>query len=284
MKKSTYQDVGPAGPCAMSYTDWGDADNPNVVFCVHGLTRNSRDFDALAEVLSKTYRVISVDVAGRGESQWLKNPADYTYPTYCPMIWRLIMHLGVKNLDWIGTSMGGIIGMMIAAMPGNPINRMIINDVGPFLPKEALQRINAYLSMDFDFASLADIERHLRKVHEPFGPLTDQQWAHMAKHSSRQDENGNWCLSYDPAIKEPFKDVVDDDIAFWEIWDAIRCPILLLRGETSDILLRQTADEMLLRGPETQLVELPGIGHAPALMSDEQISTMEKWLSTTKQK
>lgn len=278
MRKSTYLDVSPAGSCNISYTDWGDIDNPNVIVCVHGLTRNSRDFDFLSQSLSRQYRIISVDVPGRGESQHLNNPADYIYPNYCAMIWRLIMHLDVKKPDWIGTSMGGIIGMMMAAMPGSPINRMVINDVGPFLPKNALQRINTYLSMDFDFVSLTELEQHLRKVHEPFGPLTDNQWAHMAHHGSRQRSDGRWVLSYDPAIKEPLKDVAEEDIVFWEVWDAIQCPVLLIRGETSDILLRETAENMLTRGPATQLVEFPGIGHAPALMSDEQISIIQKWL------
>ncbi|NQV98101.1 MAG: alpha/beta hydrolase [Rhodospirillales bacterium] len=279
MRNSVYSASGPLGSCDIAYTDWGDLDNPDLIVCVHGLTRNCRDFDALAQVLSATYRVISIDVPGRGNSQRLASPAAYTYPTYIALLWPFIASLKARNLDFIGTSMGGIIGMMIAAMPESPIQRMVVNDVGPFLPKSALQRINTYLAMDFQFDSVAAVAQHLRRVHEPFGPLTDAQWAHLAEHGSRRGTDGRWRLAYDPAIREPFKDVINEDISFWEVWDAIRCPVLLLRGETSDILRPETALEMTQHGPATDLVEFAGIGHAPALMAPEQISTITDWLS-----
>lgn len=281
MRISHIPAIGPRGPCRIAFTEWGDANNPDVVLCVHGLTRNARDFDALARALSASHRVISLDVPGRGDSDWFDNPEDYTYPTYISLILDFISKLEVRHLDWVGTSMGGIIGMMIAAMPGSPIQKLVINDVGPFIPKEALQRINTYLAMDFQFPTQAGAEQHLRKVHEPFGPLTDDQWAHMAQHGSRQDADGQWRLSYDPAIRQPFKDVIHEDIAFWEVWDAIACPVLLLRGELSDILLRETAEEMTGRGPETKLVTFKGIGHAPALMAEDQIAVIRDWLDAT---
>lgn len=280
MRQSYYQDQGANGSCRIGYTEWGDSANKDVVVCVHGLTRNARDFDILAKALSKTHRVVCVDVPGRGQSDWYSDPLDYSYPNYSAAMGRFLAAQNLNEVVWVGTSMGGIIGMTVAAMPGNPIKKMVINDVGPFLPKEALQRINMYLSMAFAFKSVKDIELHLRKVHEPFGPLTDSQWAHMAAHSSVQKEDGSWALSYDPAIKEPFKDLANEDIAFWEVWDAIKCPTLLIRGETSDILLRQTAEEMLTRGPECQLIEFPGIGHAPALMSEDQVSSIVKWINS----
>lgn len=283
MQKAVYRATGTFGTCEVAYLEWGDITNSDVIFCVHGLTRNSRDFDHLANVLSDKYRVISVDVPGRGESQWLDNPADYTYPTYCSIILGLIAHLNIWKLDWIGTSMGGIIGMSIAALPENPIQRLVINDVGPFLPKEALQRINAYLSMNFQFNSVDEVESHLRHVHQPFGPLTDDQWRHMAVNSAKQHTTGEWRLKYDPAISAPFKDLVSDDIAFWEVWDAITCPSLVLRGQESDILLPETAAEMLRRGPKTEINEFTGMGHAPALMADDQISVIAAWLAHNRQ-
>ncbi len=278
VEKSVYTSHGAFGTCDVAYQDWGHTNAQKTVVCVHGLTRNSNDFDYLSKVLSKHSRVLCIDVPGRGESAWLEDPADYSYPTYCYVVMDLIAHLELEKVDWVGTSMGGIIGMMIAAMPRNPITKMVINDVGPFLPKEALGRINGYLSMEFEFASIDDIESHLRHIHQPFGPLTDEQWKHMATHSTRQDDAGRWQLAYDPRISEPFRGMVDEDIAFWEVWDAIQCPTLLLRGETSDILLRETAEEMLTRGPQTHLHEFQGIGHAPALMDEEQISIINNWL------
>lgn len=278
MRKSVFEATGPSGPCKIAYTDWGDIDNANVVLCVHGLTRNSRDFDELAEALSADYRVICPDIPGRGDSDWLKNPADYDYTTYCRVICDLVSQLATPNINWVGTSMGGIIGMMIAAMPQSPIRKLVINDVGPFIPKAALQRIGTYLSFDFHFQNTSEIENHLREIHAPFGPLTDAQWAHMATHGGRQDEHGQWQLKYDPAISVPFKELADEDISFWEIWDAIGCPSLLLRGENSDILLKHTAEEMTRRGPKTDLIEFKNIGHAPALMADEQIQTVYDWL------
>ena len=278
MQKAVYQASGTFGTCDVAYVEWGDKSNLNVIICVHGLTRNSRDFDHLADALVDQYKVISIDVPGRGESHWLDNANDYNYPTYCTVILGLLSHLNIDKVDWIGTSMGGIIGMTIAALPGNPIQRMVINDVGPFLPKQALQRINSYLSMEFKFATLDELESHLRFVHQPFGPLTVDQWHHMAEHSAVQKSPGEWRLKYDPAIVTPFKKLVDEDIAFWEIWDALTCPVLLLRGETSDILLSETAAEMLTRGPKTTLNEFAGVGHAPALMAENQVSVVAKWL------
>ena len=279
MREAFFEATTSSGPCRISYMDWGQIDNPDVVFCVHGLTRNSRDFDALAKVLSEEYRVICLDVPGRGTSDWLADPADYIYPTYCRVISELISDIGTPEINWVGTSMGGIIGMMIAAMPATPIKKMVINDVGPFIPKAALKRISLYLSLDINFESISELERHLRQVHAPFGPLTDAQWAHLAEHGSRQDEQGRWHFKYDPKIAMPFKDVSDEDITFWEIWDAIKCPSLILRGEASDLLLRETAKEMTQRGPQAKLVEFAGIGHAPSLMAADQIETIRKWLS-----
>ncbi len=279
MRQGTYETRGVFGTCRLAYVEWGNNKNPNVMICVHGLTGNARDFDFLAARLSATHRVIALDIPGRGNSDWLADANFYTYETYSAIVLAFIAHLDVQNINWIGTSMGGILGMMLAATPGNRIGKMVINDVGPFLPRAALQRIALYLSMDFQFQNAKQIEQHLRRVHEPFGPLTDAQWAHLAHHSSVQDKTGNWRLKYDPAIVLPFKTLADDDISFWPVWDAITCAVLLIRGQNSDILLSATAREMLTRGPQTELVEFAKIGHAPALMDIEQIGVIEKWFN-----
>ena len=279
MKKSFFEAPTPCGPCNVAYTDWGDTNNPNVIVCVHGLTRNSRDFDLLAEALSADYRVLCIDIPGRGKSDWLSNPANYTYETYCSIMSALVTYIRTPRINWVGTSMGGIIGMMVAAMPNSPIQKMVINDIGPFIPKSALKRIGTYLALDFHFDKQSQIEPHLREIHAPFGPLTDDQWAHMAKHGSRQDDQGQWRLSYDPDILVPFKDTMGDDIAFWEVWDAIKCQKLLIRGQDSDLLLNETAKEMTTRGSKTELIEFAGIGHAPSLMAPDQILAIQRWFS-----
>lgn len=278
MRERSVLCLGPSGHHTLAYTEWGDPSAPAVV-CVHGLTRNGRDFDTLAAHLADRYRVICPDVAGRGKSGWLADPLQYGYPQYMADMTALIARLDVETVDWIGTSMGGLIGMMLAAVPGTPIRRLLINDVGPFLPKTALQRIAGYLLLQRTFDDLGALEAHLREVHAPFGPLSDDQWAHLAAHSGKQSEDGTWRMHYDPAIAAPFRDVVNDDIDIWSVWDSITCPVHVIRGETSDILLAETAREMTTRGPQAQVTEITGVGHAPALMATDQIGIIDAWLA-----
>ncbi len=170
----------------MAYAEWGAAEAARVVLCVHGLTRSGRDFDRLAAALAASgCRVVCPDVVGRGSSDWLEDPAGYAYPQYLADMTALIARLDVEAVDWVGTSMGGLIGMMLAAQPGTPIRRLVINDIGPFIPKAALARIGDYLGQDQSFADLEAAEAHLRTVHAPFGPLTDAQWEHLTLHSVR---------------------------------------------------------------------------------------------------
>lgn len=268
----------------LHYTDWGDPANSRAVICVHGLTRNCRDFDALAEALQNDLRVICVSIAGRGQSDWLPNAEDYSYPQYTADMTALIARVtatGASDLAWVGTSMGGMLGMLLAARPNTPIQRLVLNDIGAIVPKESMTRIGQYTGKDPRFGSYAELEQYVRMVSAPFGPLTDAQWQHLTKHNSKQHADGRWGMNYDPAIALSFRKAVDKDIVLWNYYDAVSCPTLLLRGEQSDVLPRDTALKMTQRGPRPRLVEFSGIGHAPALMADDQIDAVRDFLLNT---
>lgn len=271
---------GPDRRYTLGYTEWGAPDAARTVVCVHGLTRNARDFDHLAAALAADARVICPDMVGRGQSDRLDDPRHYALPTYVAHMLQLIDRLRLGRVDWVGTSMGGLIGMGVAAGEHSPIERLVLNDVGPFLPKAALFRIDAYLGLAArDFADVAEIETHLREVHAMFGPLTDAEWRHLAEHSARRRPDGRLELAFDPRLREAFEQGGLDDVDLWPLWDPIRCPVLVLRGAESDLLLPETAREMTERGPKAKLVEFEGIGHAPALMADHQIATVRDWLA-----
>jgi pimeloyl-ACP methyl ester carboxylesterase len=278
MVTKTFLGLGPHGFHRVAYYEWGDPEDSRVVVCAHGLTRTGRDFDALAGNLGDRYRVACPDMPGRGQSAWLSHPPDYGYPVYLADAAALIARLGAERLDWVGTSMGGLIGMMLAAQPGTPIRRLILNDVGPFIPQGAVERIAAYVGTDPRFPDRGALESYLRRVHAPFGPLTDDQWHHLAEHSARPIRDGTLALHYDPSIGAAFRDVPPQDVDLWAVWDAVRCPVLVLRGAQSDLLTRQTAEEMAHRGPGATVVELTGVGHAPALVDPGQIEIVRSWL------
>jgi len=280
MREKTFTTDGPGDRKGrtIAYTDWGADDNPRVLVCVHGLTRNSRDFDALAEALAPDMRVVCPDVAGRGGSDWLAAAEEYSYAQYLADTAALLAEIGAAQVDWIGTSMGGFLGMMLASAKETPIKRLIVNDIGPYLPKAALERIAGYLSSGQTFADLDGLETYLRTVHAPFGALTDAQWRHMAETSARPVEGGI-TFHYDPQIADAFKQVTGADIDVWEIWDKIACPVLTIRGVDSDVLPKDTADEMTRRGPRAELHEITGCGHAPALMDTDQIGLVRHWLA-----
>jgi pimeloyl-ACP methyl ester carboxylesterase len=278
MKVGTTRVDGPTGPLTIGYTEWGETHGQAVV-CVHGLTRNARDFDALAEALADRWRIVCPDVVGRGRSDRLSDAAHYTVPVYAELLRGFLDRLGLAEVFWVGTSMGGLIGMTLAAQDPTPIGRLVINDVGPFIPKESLAPIQAYLGMELSFASLEEVEEHLRFIHAGFGPLTDAQWRHLTAHSARERDDGRWELSYDPLIRVPFETDAEDDLDLWDAYEAIRCPTLVLRGGDSALLTPETAAEMTRRGPKAELVEFPGIGHAPALMEPDQIEAVRSWLA-----
>ena len=278
MSERSLLGLSAAGFHRIAYTQWGRDDAPGTVVCVHGLTRNGRDFDALALDLAGHRRVACPDVVGRGRSDWLASPTLYGYPQYCADMAALIARLGVAEVDWVGTSMGGLIGMLLAAQPNSPIRRLVINDVGPFVAKAGLQRIADYVGKDPVFEDIAAVESYLRFVLMGFGRLPDEAWRHMAEHSARRRGDGRYGLAYDPAIAEAFKAQPLDDVDLWPVWDRIRCPVLVLRGADSDLLLAETAEEMTRRGPGARVVEVPHTGHAPALMTADQIAAVRGFL------
>ncbi len=261
----------------IAYAEWGNREAEHTVVCAHGLTRNGRDFDILAERLCGRARVICPDMPGRGRSEWLANPAQYSYPQYMLDVAALVARLDVPEVDWIGTSMGGLIGMMLAAQPNSPIRRLVINDVGALVPKESLERIGGYVGKDPTFDGPDDLEAYLRRIHEPFGDLTDAQWRHLARHAERQKPGGKLGLAYDPAIGLAFQGPMND-IDLWAVWERIRCPVMVLRGLDSDLLRHETAVEMTRRGPKAVLHEIPACGHAPSLMAEDQIALVADWL------
>jgi pimeloyl-ACP methyl ester carboxylesterase len=275
----------PGGFVQLAWAEWGDERAARTCVCVHGLTRNGRDFDVLAEALAQAgWRVVAPDVSGRGRSERLRRNQDYNYPVYMAALSALVGRLAVPSVDWIGTSMGGLIGMMLAAQPGAPIRRLVINDIGPFIPKASLQRIADYIGQDRGFADLKAVETYLRQVHAPFGALSDAQWRHLASYSSAPAENGQLRLHYDPAIAEAFKAAPIEDISLWPVWEAIACPVLVLRGADSDLLLKETAEEMTRRGTtaargQVQLRTIAGAGHAPALMAPDQLAIVRDFLT-----
>jgi len=261
----------------VAYHEWGPADGP-VLLCVHGLTRNGRDFDAVAERFSGRWRVVCVDVVGRGESDWLADPAHYGTHQYTADLTALIARLGVEKVHWLGTSMGGLLGMFMAAGRNSPVASLLINDAGPVVKKEALQRIAAYLADRRTFEDMAAAEAYLRQVHAPFGPLTDLQWAHLAAHSFRSGPDGRIHLKYDPRIAQPFAGATGADLVLWPVWDAITCSVTVIRGALSDLLTAETAREMAARGPKATIREIAGVRHAPALMADDQLNLIARWL------
>jgi len=266
----------------LHYAEWGSPDAQRLAICVHGLTRNGRDFDFLARALLPDFRVVCPDVAGRGRSDWVPAKEDYAYPQYCADMAALIARVtaGVKprRLCWVGTSMGGIIGMLLASRPNSPIERLVLNDVGAFIPKAALERIGRTVGQDPHFETLDEMEAMVRLISAPFGPLTDVQWRHLTENGAKQYEDGSWGFRYDPAIAIPFRKQPVADVDLWQYWDAITCPTLVTRGAQSDLLLKDTATAMTGRGPRPRLVEFEGIGHAPMLMADDQIKVVRDFL------
>lgn len=271
--------ASPRGLHRIGYAEWGAPDRP-VLLCVHGLTRNGRDYDRLAQRLSDRYRVVCPDMLGRGRSDWAPDPSLYAVPQYLADCVTLIARLDVEELTWLGTSMGGVIGMMMAALPGNPIRRLILNDIGPVIGTAGAGRIAGYVGDDPTFESFEDGERELRRRSAEFGEHTDEQFRYMSRHYVvRRD--GRWTFHYDPAIGATFKAATAAPAPppMWPFYDAIKCPVRVVRGATSSLLAAETADEMTRRGPRAKVVEIEGVGHAPSLIADDQIDVIERFLT-----
>jgi pimeloyl-ACP methyl ester carboxylesterase len=271
--------LSPHGFHRVCYFEWGDPGNPRVVICVHGVGRNARDFDVLAEALAPSRRVLAVDMPGRGESEWLADPNDYVFATYLTTLTALVARSGADAVDWVGTSMGGLLGIVMAAQPKSPVGRLVVNDVGPTIEPAAIERIRGYFGLDPTFATYAEIEQYVRTVSAPFGPLTDAQWEHVTRTNVRCRADGRWGLAYDPGIAVPFR-ASAAPVDLWGLWDAIRCPTLVLRGAQSDLLSRETAAAMSSRGPRPAVVEFVGVGHAPMLLSSDQIEPVVRFLGS----
>lgn len=262
----------------MAYYEWGQEDNAKILLCIHGFSRNGRDFDYLAKEIASKYRVICVDMFGRGQSDWLADSKFYNYNYYIADIIDLIQHLNLKKLDIIGTSMGGIIAMFIAAFAPNYVNRLILNDIGPFVTHKSLKIIGKILKKHPTFKNLLDAKSHYKTSMARFGINNEAHWDHIVKYSVSDNTSGVMRPLYDPAIMTMFAEV-KADIDLWEIWNKIKCNILILRGEKSDILTEDIAQMMCLdRNKKVQLAEFTGIGHAPALMDNNQIKIITKWL------
>jgi len=268
----------------LSFIARGQGSVRSALLCLHGLTRNARDFDFLAERMAGDRRVIAVDIAGRGQSDPLSDAAGYQIPTYVQDVVALLDALGLDRVDWLGTSMGGLIAMAIAADPriARRIGRLVLNDVGPLIPAAALARIGQYVGREWRFPDLAAAESHVRAAYAPFGRLSDAQWRFMTEISVVADAGGGYVPAYDPAIGAASRGQDFTDIGLWPLWDAIRAPVLVLRGADSDVLLAETAAEMTRRGPRAELVTFDGVGHAPALFDDDQIEVIARWLNSPK--
>ena len=277
----------PAGLHRVAYKEWGDPLNPKVLLCVHGVTRVGDDFDHLARALCDEYRVVCPDVVGRGRSGWLRNPEYYTVHQYVADMVTLIARVtapgDADGVHWFGTSMGGLVGMVLASLPGTPIRKMVLNDIGPVLDQGAMQRIGEYIGQDIRFPSFDAGAQYVKAVSMSFGPHTEEEWFKLSNDVLRQQDDGHWVRHYDLGLAQPFKAITPeraaaDEASLWEAWDAIRCPTLLVRGEHSDLLSRETAAEMASRGPKPRLVEIPGVGHAPTFIHDDQIAIAREFL------
>lgn len=285
---STVQCISPSGLHRMAYKEWGDANNPNVLVCVHGVTRVSDDFDTMARALCQSHRVICPDVVGRGRSEKLRNPWHYQIAQYISdmvtLLARITAHPATTAVDWFGTSMGGLIGIGLAALPDNPIRKLILNDVGPALNRDALLRIGDYIGQPVRFQTFDEAARYIREISVSFGPHCDNEWRKLASDVLRLDQDGWWVRHYDLALATAFKSVTPESLEaaeaqLWAAYDAIRCPTLLVRGAESDLLSPQAAQAMTQRGPRAQLIELPGVGHAPTFMHADQIKIAQDFLA-----
>jgi pimeloyl-ACP methyl ester carboxylesterase len=306
--QQSFLSLGPDGFHRIAYTDWGDAASRHSVICVHGLSRNSRDFDRLASALASHCRVVCMDVVGRGNSDWLRDKSGYCFPTYlgdaAALIARVTTPLPKSRIgdlrarllgpppaarvDWVGTSMGGLIGMLLAAKPGSPIRRLVMNDVGPLVPWNALIDLKGRVGSQTRFTSADALEEHLRHACAAFGPLDDAWWQHLVRHGAERLEDGAYRLLHDPDIGRglpvhrdpelPIGPAFLRGIDLWSIWKEVRCPVLVLRGADSDVLPASVVEEMRRLKPDLKVVEFPGVGHVPALADAGQIGAVREFL------
>lgn len=283
----------------IAYTEWGQA-NPTLtpILCLHGMTRNGRDFDTLAGYLSYLGRhVFCPDIVGRGESSWLKNPLHYSFEQYMADMNTMIGRIGAKQIDWIGTSLGGLIGMFLAAMPNTPIRRLVLNDVGAQIPSQGIMRLAQYAGKDPNFSSLEEAKKYYKKQMGDIGELSEADWQRVTESSVRQNASGRFISKTDrgitmshaksqvawQAIMHPLKALEGSlfDMDWWRIWRKVTCPVLIIHGEKSDILTPSIIQKMRVIHPATELITIPHVGHAPALVNPEQHEMIYKWLAAS---
>jgi pimeloyl-ACP methyl ester carboxylesterase len=271
--------ASPTGLHRMAYLEWGHRANPRVVVCVHGLTRCAHDFDFLADALASDYRVVCPDLPGRGDSEWLQDPKEYHLPIYLNDMVALIARLDVEAVYWLGTSLGGLLGMTLAAFPQAPVAKLVLNDVGPVLSATSLARMRGYVGKWPPLPTMEAAELYVRTVSAPFGPHSDAEWRFLTKHVVRENPDGSFRMHYDPALALPFNaERPTRDVELWSIYDKIRCPTMVLRGERSDLLSRDTTSSMSRRGPRAVIAEIAGVGHAPTLIHADQIRLVRAFL------
>ncbi|KTD36155.1 hydrolase/acyltransferase [Legionella nautarum] len=300
MKRDYVLCVSDEGYHRVAYTEWGkvNSESPTVI-CVHGLTRNSRDFDALADYLStQGSHVFCPDVVGRGDSSWLKNAHDYNFKRYIIDLSNLISRTGAKEIDWIGTSMGGLLGIIMASLPNTPIRRLILNDVSPQVPIQTLWHMAKYVGKDPQFSSKEEAKEHYKKIYAEFGNLTEKQWINFTEHSVTELSPGVFISKFDPNIHD-FKlswqsvkeflyhphralEGILFDIDLWDFWQKITCPVLVIRGSRSTLLLPEHIKKMKRMHPEVEVFEVEDAGHAPALLELDQHKKIRSWLNGKK--
>ncbi|MFJ2993553.1 alpha/beta fold hydrolase [Pandoraea sp. NPDC087047] len=278
---STVQCLSPAGLHQMAYAEWGDPENPRVLVCAHGLTRCGRDFDALANAMANDYRVVCPDVVGRGQSSWLSHPGGYVVPQYVADMVTLIARLGVASVDWLGTSMGGLIGMGLAGLPDTPIRNLLLNDIGPHIEAPALERIGQFVGIPKRFASISEGADYIWSISTGFGPHTREEWIALSEPLLKAD-GGGYVLRYDPSIGAAFSTappeaIVAGEAMLWAALAAFAGRTLIVRGEQSDLLSRTTVEQMLAHAQHARAVEIPGVGHAPTFVHADQIEIARRF-------
>jgi pimeloyl-ACP methyl ester carboxylesterase len=264
----------------MAVHEWGDEKNPRVVICVHGLSRNGRDFDVLADALSRDCRVLCPDIPGRGESDWLASAEQYAIPVYAQFIAAMLTEFGIKQYDWVGTSMGGLIGMLMAVTPGNAMRKFVINDVGPVIERVALDRIGNYVGRNPIYPSYEALFAAAQPFLSTFGPLSEEEQHHMIGTSVQRRTDGQWEYKMDPKIGDAFRaTLAAPEVDLWPLWNAVKQPALILRGAQSDLLSVATLEKMLGTHPNARAITLEKTGHAPALMDAPTVAAIQQFLS-----
>ncbi len=262
----------------VSYVEWGSKEFERTIICGHGLTRNGRDFDFLAEQLSAHSRVVCPDLIGRGDSAWLADAHLYNQAQYLIDMAALIARLEVDSVTWIGTSLGGLLGMYLASQENSPISCLILNDVGPVVPRSAIGRMALYAGNQETFQDLDAAQQYLRKIFANGENLSDEVWKNLTLHSVKQKSNGSFILAYDPKVGAGALKYWFTGVHLWPIWERIRCPVLVLWGEKSDVLIAETVDKMSKSGPKFDLVKIANCSHAPSLMTQDQVNIISNWL------